>query len=150
MPPVLSYDWYYNRVTGNITQYFGGEATLLLATGIWKGPFASKQAAIDFYNENKSAHPDYAPPTEPYDIPAQIGNTVTGANTAAKAQAGNVVSQATNQIFGSAVDPNTIQSWIIRIGEILLGLVLIGVGVAGWDHVKSAVKTTAKAAAVAA
>lgn len=149
-----TYDWYYNRVTGAVSQLIWGEAQLFHATGIWLGPFADKQAAIDFYNAGKPQHPDWAPPTDPLNLPQLGKNAVDSANTAATNQANQAASDAANKainaVTGGGGTNNNWENWIIRIGEILLGLVLIAVGVNGLTKTVNTIKTAGKAAAVAA
>ena len=60
----------------------------------------------------------------------------------------NQALNAANAGIGAATDAIggfNLQSWFIRIGEILLGIVLVGVGVARITGVQNAISTIAKA-----
>lgn len=125
MPMPFS-DWIYNSNTGAVNELPTPAAALLLRSGTgWHGPFDNKQRALDFYESNKAANPGWAAPAG---IPDQIGNVVEAANPL-------------NMIGG--ID---IGSWLIRIGEIILGIVLIGVGVAKLTGATNAVAKLVKVA----
>lgn len=111
----MAVKFYYNSFSGNITSedennpYF----QLLLHGGTgWHGPFNTKQDAMDYYTKNKSSNPGWAQPTD--SLLGKVGNA-TG---------------VTDIVGGLGLSDNNIRSWLIRIGEIVLGLVLVGVGVA--------------------
>jgi hypothetical protein len=101
-------EWWYNDQTGKLHQqtsaFIGPQGKE------WHGPYPTQEAAIAFYNGQKAAHPEWVPPIPP------------------KTTIPDAVQSATDAInpFKNA----DLQSWLIRIGEILLGIVLIGVGIA--------------------
>jgi hypothetical protein len=82
----------------------------------WHGPFDTKEAVTEFYNSQTKAHPDWKAPT---DLKGAITNgisDVTGLPVDAKGFLGL---------------PNlNWENLILRVAEILVGIVLIGVGVA--------------------
>lgn len=114
-------DFWYNSDSGAISQqqipdWLGGELTAHLGVG-WHGPFKTKQAATDYYNQNKAQNPGWKAPTD--NVGQQILNTTPGGDAVQ-----NAVGGATSW-FGA-----NIETLLIRVGEILLGLVLVGIGVA--------------------
>lgn len=109
----------YNTYTGSVNWMPGPAASAYVAAGSglgWQGPFDDKAAVEKFYNDNKAKHPDWKAPT------GFLG----------------VIGNATEQVTGitpGSLDPLGVknlnwQSWLIRIAEIMLGIVLIGVGIA--------------------
>ncbi len=109
--------WYYNDVTGQIFQQTGplaaaenaeiwAEKHSPLGSQINFGPFATKAAAQAY----KDAHPSRGP--------------ISGINSAAHAAAGGAA--AAGDFLSRLGDANT---WI-RVGQVLIGLILIAVGVA--------------------
>lgn len=102
--------WAYNSNTGAVTHFsdpLSLAASLHTGTG-WHGPFATKQNALDYYTHNKANNPGWAAPTD--SIAGRLGNAV------------NPITDPLGKL--------NLGGWFIRIGEILLGLVLLGVGVA--------------------
>lgn len=107
----------YNHFTGSVNYLPGPAASAYVAAGQalgWHGPFDTEQAAVDFYNSQAKAHPDWKAPTG-----------VRG-----------VVTNAVSQVTGLPVDakgflglPNW-DNWLLRIAEIVVGVVILGVGVA--------------------
>lgn len=109
-------DYWYNSDSGSVTQqtvpgWLGGDLEAHLGLG-WHGPFKTKQAALDYYNLGKAANPGWKAPTG---VLGTIENTVPGVSQ---------IAGATNW-FGA-----NIETLFIRVGEVLLGLLLIGIGVA--------------------
>lgn len=105
--------WFYNSDSGSINEVPDIVAWPELHLGLgWHGPFTSKDAAIAYYNLNKAANPGWKAPTG---LGGTIENTVPGVSTVVNA--------------GSWLQGN-IETLFIRVGEVLLGLVLIGIGVA--------------------
>ena len=105
--------WFYNSESGSINQVPDIVAWPELHLGIgWHGPFQSKDQAINYYNLNKAANPGWKAPTG---LGGTIENTVPGVSTVVNA--------------GSWLQGN-IETLFIRVGEVLLGLLLIGIGVA--------------------
>ena len=108
-------NWYYNSNTGAVVQMPSPIGSVQLSLGIgWHGPFNSKQDALDYYTNNAAKNPGWKQPT------GWVGN-ITNIPSAA----GNVASNALDPFKGL-----NLGNWFIRIGEVLLGLVLVGVGVA--------------------
>jgi hypothetical protein len=104
-------EWFYNSNTGAVNQLPTPAGEALLHTGLgWHGPFGSKQEALDFYSNGKAANPGWKEPT---------GGVGLITNTAESA-----VERATG------VSSFNLGAWFIRTAEIMLGLVLIGVGIA--------------------
>jgi hypothetical protein len=107
--------WYYNSRSGIIDDY--EEITMwpsLHAGTGWHGPYATKEAALKYYNDNKAKNPGWKAPTE--SLSEGAGNL---AETGVEAVAS-----------GIGLSDEELRSWLVRIGEILLGIVLVGVGVA--------------------
>ena len=80
----------------------------------WHGPFNTKAELLQYYENNKANNPGWKAPT-----------SLVGA-------AKNLVNDVTSGVTDS-LDPFkglNLSAWFIRIAEILLGLVLIGVGAA--------------------
>jgi hypothetical protein len=111
-------DWIYNSRTGTVMQVPSPIALAELKSGLgWHGPFKSKEKALAFYTANKSKNPGWKEPT------------------GYLASLGNVPGAAVDTVGSAIVDKagfssENINAWLIRIGEILLGIVLIGVGIA--------------------
>lgn len=106
-------DWLYNSNTGVVAEMPDPVATVELHLGIgWHGPFNTHDDAINYYNTNKAANPGWKAP---------IGLDPGKAISNAASSAGNDV----KSWFSSNAE-----TLILRIGEVLLGLVLIGIGVA--------------------
>lgn len=104
----------------------------------WHGPFDSKQAALDYYAKQKAGHPNWREPTG---IVGNVGNVLSLANpvTAAETVGADLVQTGAGLLLN-------IQSLMIRLGEILLGLVLIGVGVAQLTGADNFLSSNVKAA----
>lgn len=127
--------WYYNSSSGATSYEQDFEAWPALHAGLdWHGPFDSKQAITDYYNRNKSKNPGWKAPTD--SVGGQIAN-VTGATDVAK--------DASKQVFGGGLNDDSIRSWFIRIGEVLLGVVLVGIGVAKLTGTTNIVASAVKA-----
>lgn len=126
--------WYYNSNSGVVAQY--NEVTewpaLHLGTG-WHGPFDTKPDALNYYTTNKPKNPGWKAPTD---------SLKTGAANAISTGTSDVTG-AVKGVFGLSDDD--IRSWLIRIGEILLGIVLVGVGVAKLTGTTNAVAGLVKA-----
>ena len=103
----MKFVWIYNHLTGAVQRWPELQAALLLRLPGWHGPFATKETALDFYQSHKQSNPGWVAPT------GIIGNVLAPVTTPVK------------EIFGG-VD---LQAWLIRIGEIVLGIVLIAVGI---------------------
>lgn len=106
-------EWFYNDVSGSV---ISEPAVVGFAQGHfpgWHGPFASKQAALDFYARNKAAHPGWK-------APAGLGGAV--ANTVASG-AGAAVSGVTD-FLTRLTSPHT---WL-RVAEFLIGAAFLVIG----------------------
>jgi hypothetical protein len=124
------FPWLYNSNTGEIAPFPIQVATFELHSGLgWHGPFDSKQEAINYYNANKDKNKGWAAPVGLTDIGGQLDNAgKSAANDIAKATLGGV----------------NIGVWFLRIGEILVGIVLLGVGVAKLTGTTNAIAKLAK------
>jgi hypothetical protein len=121
--------WYYNSRSGLVKEY--NEVTMwpsLHAGTGWHGPFDTKDAALKYYADNKAKNSGWKAPTD------SISQGVNNLGETAVQTVG----------LGALTDAN-IQSWLIRIGEILLGIVLLGVGVAKLTGTTNAIAKIAKA-----
>lgn len=106
-------------------------AFLSLHAGVgYHGPFPTKQAALDYYNANKAANPGWKAPT------GLGGNIVNAVESAG----GKV-----NQVLGDPLGKFNLAAWFLRVGEILLGLILVGVGVAKLTGTTNVVSQLVKA-----
>lgn len=125
-------DWIYNSRTGAVITLPSLIALAQLKAGIgWHGPFDSKEAAIAYYNANKAGNTGWVAPTSLTGTVGNIPEAVAGTADAAQ-----------NTLGLSDAD---IRSWMIRIGEILLGIVLVGVGIAKLTGTTNAVAGLVKA-----
>lgn len=130
MPDVLA--WYYNSRNGWVTQLPLNLATIELHIGVgWHGPFNSKQEAFDYYNRNASKNPGWKAPT------TKAGEVLSNAPDAATAS----VEAATTPFKGL-----NLETWVLRIGELVLGIVLIGVGLAKLTGTTNLIAKAAKVA----
>ena len=121
-------DWYYNSINGKIAQDGIVPIPHPAALG-WHGPFATKQAAIDFYNANKANNQTWQVPTD--------SNVTALTNTPNAAAAGITT--------GLGLSNENITAWMVRIGEILLGIVLVGVGIAKLSGTTNVIASAVKA-----
>ena len=137
----MAAEWWYNSQSGaidtqdGIIKWFNDHAgvnDLQRKYLDWHGPFQSKDECFKFYNDNKTAHPDWAEPT---DSAWQSFKNNTGAYAGG---VGDILG-----IGGGKIDAG---NWIIRISEILVGVVLIGVGVAKLTGAGNAITKLAKVA----
>jgi hypothetical protein len=127
----MAQKWYYNSDSGKIGQWEEFTVWPALHAGLgWHGPFNSKQEAQTYYNTNKSKNPGWKAPTE--STLAQVGNA-SGAT------------DAVTGALGGGLSDDSIRSWLIRVGEILLGVVLVGVGVAKLTGATNVVAKAVKA-----
>lgn len=121
--------WAYNSDTGAISSASSWSAWLELKAGLgWHGPFATKQDAINYYEQNKANNPGWKAPTG-------LAGTFK-----------NAVSSTVGNPISDVIGKFNVGGWFLRIGEILLGLVLIGVGVAKLTGTSNVISTAAKVA----
>ena len=121
--------WYYNSRSGVVAHY--NEVTMwpsLHAGAGWHGPFDTQQAALDFYTANKPMNPGWKAPAH-----------------STKEAINNLGETAVQSVGLGAFTNENITSWFIRIGEVLLGIVLLGVGVAKLTGTTNAVAKFVKA-----
>jgi hypothetical protein len=138
MPDLPGFDFIYNSHTGAVQQYPSPIASAVIKAGLgWHGPFKTERDALDFYNRNKASHPDWAEPTGVLGNIKNIPGAITGQVNAA--------TEGVKGIFG--LSNADITSWLIRIGEIMLGLVLVAVGIAKLTGVDNTIVGMIKAGA---
>jgi hypothetical protein len=114
-----------------------GQAAIVLHVGIgWHGPFDTEAEGRQFYEDNKAANPGWKPPKGQMDIVGQVQNAAGSVGDKAK-QAVNAIPNALNSVG------NDIKIWAVRIAEILLGIVLIGVALAQLTGTSNVVKQAA-------
>lgn len=129
-------DWNYNHLTGAVMHLPSVQSSVMRALGLgWHGPFNTKDDALSFYNTNKTAHPDWKAPT------GALGNVGNAIGVAGDAVTGGGFTKITDPLGHL-----NLGGWFIRIGEILLGIVLIGVGLARLTGVQNVVSKVAKVA----
>lgn len=122
--------WIYNSNTGAVNELPTPIAWAELRAGLgWHGPFDSKQLTLEYYSANKAANPGWKAPAGWPDL---IPNAI--ASGADRATAGV-------DVLGKL----DLGGWFVRIGEILLGIVLIGVGIAKLTGTTNAIAKTVKA-----
>jgi hypothetical protein len=107
-----------------------GYAAAHSGTG-WHGPFDTKQDALNYYTANASKNPGWKAPTG-------LAGTVT--NVIGSVPGGGAVASITDPLGNL-----NLGGWFIRVGEILLGLVLVGVGVAKLTGAANLISSAVKA-----
>lgn len=128
MPLVV---WLYNSNTGAVAPFPSAVATVQLSSGLgWHGPFNSKQEAEQYYARVTTEQPKltWKPPT-------------TDPGTAI----GNAGQSAADKVKKDVLGGLDLGQLIIQIGEILLGIVLIGVGIAKLTGTTNVVAKAVKA-----
>jgi len=129
-------DWNYNSYTGAVVQVPSAQSAILRSLGIgWHGPFKTKEETLGFYTTNKDANPGWKAPTGWL---GNIGNAVVSG--------GDVVTGGAVSGISDPLGKLNLGGWFIRIGEILLGIVLIGVGLARLTGIQNVVSKVAKVA----
>lgn len=127
-------EWVYNNNTGVLVELPTPLAELDLKSGkAWHGPFDSEQAGLDYYNANKQ--PGWKAPTN------NLGQIIKNAGSSITS---TVTGAVGNAVTGSIADK--FSAWFIRVGEVLLGLILIGVGIAKLTGTTNLIAKTVKAA----
>lgn len=117
-------DWYYNSINGKVAQD-GIIPVPFPASFGWHGPFKTKQEALDFAKKGAETNPGWQTPTE--------SNVQALENTPNAA------------VSKLGLSNEQIGSWLVRIGEIVLGIVLVGVGLAKLTGTTNAVAGLVKA-----
>lgn len=136
MPAPTILEWIYNSRSGAVNQLPWAVAELQLRSGIgWHGPFNSKQEALDYYSANRGANPGWHAPSGWTEQLTQIPSTVGTA-------AGDAASAVKKDVLGG-LDLNQL---FLRIGEAILGIVLIAVGIAKLTGTANVVSKLVKAA----
>lgn len=144
----MANSWWYNSNSGSLREgnadsgdiHFDPGFWLAVHTGLgWHGPFNTQQDALNYYNTNKAKNPGWQAPTG--SAATAAGQLATGTVSDAAGAVGGAVSKG---LFGG-LDNNSITSWLIRIGEILLGIVLMGVGVAKLTGASNVISSAVKA-----
>jgi hypothetical protein len=126
--------WYYNSNSGVVAQYNTVTEWPALHSGTgWHGPFNAKQDALNYYTTNQAKNPGWKAPTD---------SLTTGLGNAVATGTSNVTSGITS---GLGLNDDEIRSWLVRIGEILLGVVLVAVGVAKLTGTTNVVASAVKA-----
>lgn len=134
MPEIL--DWNYNHITGAVQQLPSPQSAVMRAVAPgWHGPFKTKEETLAFYETNKNAHPDWKAPTGWL---GNIENAITGGADIVTGGAASAITDPLGKL--------NLGAWFIRIGEILLGIVLIGVGIARLTGIQNVVSKVAKVA----
>lgn len=122
--------WYYNSRSGVVDDY--EEITMFpaLHTGSgWHGPFATKEATLKYYNDNKAKNTGWKAPTD--SLSTGASNLADTGIDAAKGAVG--------------LSNEDLSAWFIRIGEVVLGIVLVGIGIAKLTGVSNVVSTAVRA-----
>jgi len=126
-------DWIYNSRTGAVVNIPKPVAAAQLRSGLgWHGPFDTKAEALAWYEANKARNPGWKAPTG---VAGVIGNAPDAIGSQASAAASGVLGLSDEEI----------RSWLIRISEIMLGVVLIGVGLAKLTGTTNAIAKLVKA-----
>lgn len=123
--------WYYNDTSGLVADDSWYNRVYEWEAFNWHGPFKTKEDLFKYFADNQSAHPDWKEPTDS-GWKAYKQTIESGAAT------------VTSDVLGVGQNGIQTQNWFIRIGEILLGIVLIGVGVAKLTGAANVVSKFAK------
>lgn len=122
--------WFYNSTTGLVRSesdaWYNKPGDFVESGFGWHGPFKSEALAEAYYTQNKTKNPNWTAPT------TSIGSG-----------ASNLVSKAAQAATG--MSSQNLQSWFIRIGEIVLGIVLVAVGMAKLTGTTNLVANAVKA-----
>jgi hypothetical protein len=118
--------WYYDSVDGDVTHQNLPESLANAAFSYYHGPYPTQQAAM--------AHTGVKGP-----------NAVT--NESLAAQAGTVAGGVVKTDIAGGLNIGTL---MLRVGEVLLGLVLVGVGLAKLTGKENAISKVAATGAVGA
>lgn len=124
----------YNSRSGYVidTLLIPGQQTIYLKSGTgWHGPFDSRDAVNKYYADNHAKNPGWKAPTSYTGSVANLPDAIGDQTTAA--------------VKGVGLSDDELRTWLIRIGEILLGIVLVGVGVAKLTGTTNAVASLVKA-----
>lgn len=141
--------WWYNHITGTIKEIPVTAHNELLSPG-WHGPFDAKLSAETFLATHKAANPSWRDPDDGDssildEARDKAGEIVEGAKDVIENLNPFNIVESLNPFRGI-----NLQVWIIRIGEIVLGTVLIAVAVAKLTGADNAIKGLAEKAIGAA
>jgi hypothetical protein len=125
--------YWYNSNTGVINNFPTDSITAHLGLG-WHGPFNSIQDAKNYYEANKAKNPGWKAPFD--------ATGIAGAGQAL----GNGIDTATEDVLKAGGMNLDLNNWLIRIGEIVLGVVLVGVGIAKLTGASNVISKAVKAA----
>lgn len=144
MPGPFTTEWFYNNVSGAVISEPAIFGFAQPHFPDWHGPFPSKQAALDFYAANRSAHPGWK-------APAGFGANVTNTVGAGAQNAIKDLTKGYGLIWPGA------GHFMLRVGEFLVGGVLLAIGLnallksttghSGVDMGKTGVKVASKTTA---
>lgn len=131
--PLDLFDWLYNSRTGAVMNFPKGYGYIELKAGLgWHGPFESKEEALAFYERNKAKNPGWKAPTG---VAGNLANLPDAVGSQSSAAVGGALGLTDEEI----------RSWLIRISEIMLGIVLVGVGLAKLTGTTNAIAKLVKA-----
>lgn len=131
--PLDLFDWMYNSRTGAVMNFPKGYGYIELKAGLgWHGPFDSKAKALAYYEANKAGNPGWKAPTD-------AAGVIANAPDAIVSQAGAAATGALG------LSDEELRSWLIRISEIMLGIVLVAVGLAKLTGTTNAIASLVKA-----
>jgi hypothetical protein len=108
--------WFYNSITGSVISEPAFGDTIQSHLPGWHGPFGTKQEALNFYQQNAAANPDWKPPSG---FPGVIGNAI---KSGVQAGAGALTS-------GWRLAATGLSGWFMRGLKVLFGGVLMITGV---------------------
>lgn len=114
-------EYWYNTITGYVQEWVSGlPFPAQLAAPGWHGPFKTRADVDNFYNQNKAAHPEWNAP----------GTSISGFVQNIPNQASAAIGADVKSAVGDTIGNFNLASWFLRVGEIVLGIVLVGVGIA--------------------
>ena len=116
--------WFYNSYSGSVVSEPAFGDTIQAHLPGWHGPFGTKQEALDFYSQNQAANPGWKAPTG-------LGGAVTNA---VKHDAGSVPGLTGLAAIGDCFTKLGSANLWMRVGEVLAGLILLGIGVNALFH----------------
>lgn len=128
-------DWWYNDKSGTVES--GPHYPIHVSVSGWHGPFKTKEDAFSFYAQNADAHTDWTEPTD-----SQWQGFKNGLS-----HVGGQITSSVGDAIGFSGGTIEAGNWFVRIAEIVLGIVLVGVGLAKLTGTTNAIAKIAKVAA---